>query len=68
MGSTAVGNDSIDTRFMIERLVATLKESHEILEGYYDLVPRYLFDLIENMLDDYEETYGKNAPRGSGRK
>lgn len=68
MERTTVGNDPVDTRFMIERLVSTLSEIHEVLEGYYDQVPRYVFDLIEKMLDDYEDRYGKNAPRGSGRE
>lgn len=65
MGSTAVGNGSVNTTLFIDRLVNTLKEIHESLEDYVysDKISSYSLDLIENMLDEYETLYGRGAKR-----
>lgn len=68
MVSTAVGNDELDTRFMIDKLVSALEEVYEVIDGGIGDTDAHVFMIIERVLEDYRSKYGKNAPRGSGRE
>lgn len=64
---TAVGTNNPDTVLIIDKLVSALEEIYDIAEGITSDKDEAdnIFRVIERVLDDYKEKYGKNAQRGS---